>query len=147
VQNSNIISGVARHRSKLKSSPLVAGLIVLASVSGAALAQTALVGSDLVLPASAPSNADMIILKTEDGGSGRFAILVTNTGFVSVTGAAVTDSGGLNGTCPKTNSVTITGGGVPAGNFTVADLSGAGITLGTLASGQSAKISYSCGVN
>lgn len=125
-------------RKHLRASALVAAL----TVSGNALAQTALEGSDLVLPATAPFNADMIILKTET--SSGFSVVVSNTGSVAVSGAIVIDTGGAGGFCPKNNPVTITGDGVPEGSFTIANLSGSGIALGTLQPGQSATLSYSC---
>jgi hypothetical protein len=43
--------------------------------------------------------------------------------------------------------VTIAGNGVPVGTFSVSDLTGAGITLGTLTAGQATRLSYSCQVN
>lgn len=120
--------------------PVIAG-----AFSVGALAQDALFGSDLILPADAPSTADMVILKTQDGGGfDKFKIVVTNTGSVAVTGATVIDKAGNGGLCSKDNPVTITGDGVPAGAFKISDLDGAGIALGTLNSGQSATISYSC---
>ena len=139
---------VVSRRNRLARLQLVAGLIIAASASGTALAQTALSGSDLVLPTTAAPTADMIILKTEGvGGFDKFSILVTNTGSVAVTGAMVTDSAGTGGACPKSNHVTITGSGVPEGSFTIASLTGAGIALGTLNPGQSATLTYSCKVN
>lgn len=145
--NSDITRVVSR-RNGLARLQLVAGLIIAASGSGTALAQTALSGSDLVLPTTAAPTADMTILKTEGvGGFDRFSIVVTNTGSVAVTGATVTDSAGTGGACPKSNLVTITGSGVPEGNFTIASLTGAGIALSTLNPGQSATLSYSCKAN
>ena len=112
--------------------------------SGTAFAQTALYGSDLILPADAPSTADMVNLKTENGGMNKFTVVISNTGTVAVTGAIVKDTGGTGGFCAKNNLVTITGDGVPEGSFTIANLSGLGITLGTLQPGQSATLSYTC---
>jgi hypothetical protein len=141
MKNNGKIMGSVRHRQSRARLFLAAGVIIAMSVSGAALAQTALKGSDLILPAT----ADMIILKTENSGrSGSFSVVVTNTGSVEVTGAAVTDIAGLGGICPKTSAVTITGNGVPEGSFTIANLSGSGIALGTLQPGQSATLTYSC---
>ena len=137
--------GAGRHRQSRTRLFLATGATIAMSVSGSALAQTALGGSDLILPATAAPTADMIILKTENAGrTGSFSVVVTNTGSVEVTGAAVTDIAGLGGICPKTNAVTITGNGVPEGSFTIANLSGSGIALGTLQPGQSAAITYSC---
>ncbi|HMS20078.1 MAG TPA: hypothetical protein PKC46_05970 [Sphingorhabdus sp.] len=133
---------------RMSNSPRLISAILAAAALATPVslsAQTALFGSDLVLPATAPSNADMVILKTEaTGGINRFAITVSNTGSVAVTGAIVTDTGGLNGGCSKTNAVSITGDGIPEGSFTVANLNQPGIALGTLQPGQSATLTYSC---
>ena len=134
------------HTSRLAGLLLAAGSIAAVSVSGAALAQTALFGSELIIPQT-PANlaADVVILKTQASGRfNNFNVIVTNTGSSAVIGAIVTDKGGNGGRCPKTNPVTITGGGVPEGSFTVANLNDAGIALGTLQPGQSATLTYSC---
>jgi hypothetical protein len=64
-----------------------------------------------------------------------------------VTGGIVKDTPVSGLTCATTNPVTITGQGVPSGSFTVAELTGSGIVLGTLAAGQSTTLTYSCLVN
>ncbi len=81
------------------------------------------------------------------GSTVTYSVVATNAGPDAVTGAVVTDSVGTGLTCPAGNAVTITGSGVPAGSFTIANLTGAGITLGTLSTGQSATLTYSCQVN
>ena len=121
-----------------------AGSVAMLLVSGNALAQDALGGSDLILPADAPPTADMVNLKTENRGLGSFAIVISNTGAVAVTGAIVRDTGGTGGFCAKNNPVTITGDGVPEGSFEISNLFGSGIALGTLQPGQSATLTYSC---
>lgn len=99
------------------------------------------------------NSADLRVVKSNGvssafaGSSVTYSVVVTNTGPDPVTGAVVTDVIGTRLTCPAGNAVTITGNGVPAGSFTIANLTGAGITLGTLSSGQSATLSYSCQVN
>jgi hypothetical protein len=50
---------------------------------------------------------------------------------------------GSNITCPTANPVTVSSGGA----YTVANLTGAGITLGTLTNGQTVTLTYSCTVN
>ena len=70
-----------------------------------------------------------------------------NNGPDGVDGALVTDVVGAGLTCPATNPVTISGDGVPAGTFTVADLTGAGITLGPLEDTEAAVLSYDCTVD
>ncbi len=81
------------------------------------------------------------------GSATTYTVIVTNNGPDSVTGAVVTDAPGSGITCPGTNAVMISGSGVPAGSFTIADLTGSGITLGTLANGESAILTFSCQVN
>lgn len=99
------------------------------------------------------TQADLRITKTDgvssvfSGSSVTYTVVVTNAGPDPVSGAVVTDVVGTRLTCPAGNAVTITGSGVPGGSFTIANLVGAGITLGTLNSGQSATLTYSCQVN
>ena len=76
-----------------------------------------------------------------------YTITVVNNGPDSVTGAVVTDTVVEGLTCTGTDVVTLSGDGVPTGSFTIADLTGAGITLETLADGQSVTITYTCEVN
>lgn len=125
---------------------LAAGSVAAVSVSGTASAQQALFGSELIIPPTpANATADVVILKTEASGRfNSFNVVVNNTGPTPVIGAIVTDKGGNGGSCPKSNPVVITGGGVPEGSFTVANLNDAGIALGTLQPGQSATLAYSC---
>lgn len=81
------------------------------------------------------------------GSTVTYTVIVTNDGPDSTTGAVVTDIPGAGITCASGDPVVITGSGVPAGSFTISNLIGAGITLGTLANGQSATLTYSCKVN
>ena len=81
------------------------------------------------------------------GSTITYTVTATNNGPDATTGAIVTDVVGAGITCPATNQVTIAGSGVPAGSFTIANLTGAGITLATLANTQSAILTYSCQVN
>ena len=81
------------------------------------------------------------------GSTTTYTITVRNNGPDTASNVLVTDTVGAGLTCPAGNTVTITGNGVPSGSFTVGDLTGAGITLNTLADGQSATLSYSCQVN
>ena len=81
------------------------------------------------------------------GSTTTYTVTVTNNGPVTVTGAVVTDTIGAGLTCTGTDPVNLSGDGVPAGSFTISDLTGAGITLATLTDGQSTTITYSCEVN
>jgi uncharacterized repeat protein (TIGR01451 family) len=100
----------------------------------------------------APS-ADLRIVKSNgvttvlSGSTVTYTVTVTNIGPDTITGAIVTDVVGSRVTCPAGNTVTITGSGVPAGAYTIANLTGAGIALDALASSQSAILTYSCQVN
>ena len=76
-----------------------------------------------------------------------YTTTVINHGPDDAIGAVVTDAPGAGISCNTTAPVTITGDGVPAGSFTFADLSGSGITLGTLTTGQTATLTYACQVN
>jgi uncharacterized repeat protein (TIGR01451 family) len=97
-------------------------------------------------------SADLRIVKSNgvstvvSGSTVTYTVTATNAGADAITGAIVTDVVGSRVTCPAGNTVTITGSGVPAGAYTIANLTGAGIALGTLASGQSAILTYSCQV-
>lgn len=79
------------------------------------------------------------------GGTTTYALRVTNNGPNPVAGAVVRDTPGSGITCPSGNAVTITGNGVPAGTFTVANLA-AGIALDTLTTGQTAVLTFTCNV-
>lgn len=97
--------------------------------------------------------AELVITKTNgvttliSGSTTTYTVTVTNNGPSSVTGALIQDAPVSGLTCLATNPVTITGNGVPAGSFTISDLTGTGIALGTLANGQTATLTYSCKVN
>ncbi len=81
------------------------------------------------------------------GSSVTYSIIVTNQGPDAANGANVKDTPISGLTCPASSPVTISGNGTPSGSFTIADLTGAGITLGSLSNGQSATLSFSCQVN
>ena len=97
--------------------------------------------------------ADLSIVKSDgvstvfSGSTVTYTVVVRNNSPSIVTGARVTDVVGARVTCPGSNPVTITGNGVPAGSFTISNLTGAGITLAALGSGQTATLTYSCQVN
>jgi large repetitive protein len=81
------------------------------------------------------------------GSTVTYTLTVTNNGPDSATGAVVTDTPGAGLTCAAGNPVTIAGAGAPAGSFTISNLTGAGITLGTLGNGQSVTVTYDCQAN
>jgi uncharacterized repeat protein (TIGR01451 family) len=115
-------------------------------ITGAAAVRTA---QDVV---SAPSanlriTKDNSVTTVSSGNTVTYVMIVTNNGPDSVAGAIVTDIPGAGLTCPASNPVNITGPGAPVGAFTIADLIGSGIVLGTLGNGQTATLTYSCQVN
>jgi uncharacterized repeat protein (TIGR01451 family) len=95
------------------------------------------------------ASADLVVTKSNGvtgvtkGSTITYTITATNNGPNSITGAIVSDTPVSNITCPPANPVTVSSGGA----YTVANLVGAGITLGTLTNGQSVTLSYSCTVN
>lgn len=98
--------------------------------------------------------ADLVLTKTNNetsltsGQTTSYVLTVTNNGPDSVTGVVVKDSPGTGLTCPTTNPLVFGGtGGIPAGAFTVAELTGTGVTLGALADGQSVTVTYECTVD
>ncbi|MEP5939249.1 MAG: hypothetical protein ABJ239_13065, partial [Erythrobacter sp.] len=76
-----------------------------------------------------------------------YSITVSNAGPDAATGAVLTDTPGAGLTCPTTNPLSFIGSGIPVGSYTVADLVGAGVTLGTLAATESVTVTYDCTVN
>ncbi len=108
--------------------------------------------ANIVTVTVAPST-DLAITKTNgrtdvfSGETINYTLTITNNGPDASTGALVRDVPGVGLTCPVSNVVTISGSGAPAGAYTFADLTGAGIVLGTIPNGQSTVVSYSCTVN
>jgi uncharacterized repeat protein (TIGR01451 family) len=101
----------------------------------------------------AAAQADLVITKSNGttavtaGSTTNYIVTITNNGPAAATGALVKDAPGAGITCPAANPVTISGNGIPGGSFTISDLIGAGIALGTLTAGQSTTLSYSCQIN
>jgi uncharacterized repeat protein (TIGR01451 family) len=93
------------------------------------------------------NNADPATDTVTSGSVTSYTIVVRNNGPDSVTGAVVRDTVVSGLLCTGDSPVSLSGAGVPAGSFTFADLSGAGITLGTLSEGQTTTLSFSCSVN
>ena len=81
------------------------------------------------------------------GSTTTYTLTVTNNGPDSATGAVVSDTPGAGLTCPAGNAVTFSGAGAPTGSYTIGNLTGAGITLGTIGNGQTVTVTYSCQVN
>ena len=102
-------------------------------------------------------NASIIITKTDNksvtssGSTNNYVVTVTNNGPAAADGSVITDVVGAGLTCPAANVVTCTvlaGGAVcPAGPLTVANLTGAGITVATLPATGSLQLAYACTTN
>ncbi len=76
-----------------------------------------------------------------------YTLTVTNNGPDAITGAVATAAITSGLTCNAADAITITGSGAPSGSFTIGDLTGAGVTLGTLNNGDSTVITYNCTVS
>lgn len=92
-------------------------------------------------------NVDLANDTVISGSQTTYHLVVTNYGPDPVSGALVTDVPSASLSCPSTDTLSITGDGVPSGTHTIGDLVSSGVSLGALAVGQSATISYSCTVN
>lgn len=124
----------------------VIGGIACATASVLATQAAAQASSDqpnLTIPVESRVPAtDIRVAKTATADG--FEITVANFGTTTVTGIVVTDRAASTGACPATNEVTINSGGVSEGRFTVADLTGAGIVLGTLSGDEIATLTFEC---
>jgi hypothetical protein len=82
------------------------------------------------------------------GTNTTYSIVVSSAaGSDPATGIVVTDSPSAGLTCAPANTVTCSGAACPGGPLTVGQLTGAGITLGTLTAGSSATLTLTCQVN
>ena len=102
-------------------------------------------------------SANVAITKTDSkslsssGSTNAYVVSLSNQGPSAANGVIVTDVVGAGLTCPGANAVTCTvtaGAAVcPAGPLTIANLTGAGITVATLPSGGTLQFAYACTVN
>jgi uncharacterized repeat protein (TIGR01451 family) len=97
--------------------------------------------------------ASLVIAKTDSkttttsGSTNNYVITLTNNGPSAADGAVITDVVGAGLTCPAGNAVSCTAAGgaaCPAGPFTMANLTGAGITIATLPATGSVQLAYAC---
>ena len=124
---------------------LVSGICAALTLIPPASAQSAPDSASVDIPAAVRTPAtDVSIEKVASGN--ELKVIVTNTGPDAITGLVVKEKVGIGRACPAANRVTITGSGVPAGAYTIADLIGPGIALDRLSSGQTATLSFSCQV-
>jgi uncharacterized repeat protein (TIGR01451 family) len=101
--------------------------------------------------------ASLVISKTDgksitnSGSTNNYTVTLTNNGPAAADGAVVTDAVGAGLTCPAANAVACTvlaGGAVcPVGPFTMANLTGAGITIATLPATGSVQLAFACTTN
>jgi uncharacterized repeat protein (TIGR01451 family) len=100
--------------------------------------------------------ANVVITKTDSkataatGGTNNYVVTLTNQGPSAANGVIVTDTVGAGLTCPAADAVTCTvigaGAVCPAG-LTIANLTGAGITVATLPVNGALQFAYTCNVN
>lgn len=99
---------------------------------------------------------DLSIAKTNNvtevrsGDSVTYVLTVSNAGPDAATGATVTDVPGSGLACPAGGAITFGGtaaAGAPVGTYTISDLTGSGIVLGTINAGENVTITYTCSVN
>ncbi|QWP75617.1 DUF11 domain-containing protein [Lysobacter sp. K5869] len=79
------------------------------------------------------------------GTNTTYSVVVTNHAATAVTGAVVRDTPQAGLDCPAANAVTCAGAACPSGAITVGDLTN-GVTLGQLAAGATATLSFTCAV-
>lgn len=101
--------------------------------------------------------ASIVIAKTDNksittsGNTNNYVVTLTNNGPSAADGSVLTDLVGAGLACPPANVVTCTvlaGGALcPAGPFTIANLTGAGITIATLPTTGSVQLAYACTTN
>lgn len=124
------------------------GVLLAAATPSMSVAQTALDIALVSIPAESLKPSTDITVVKERTASG-YTISVTNTGPETVNGVIVMDSVGRGQSCRPTNPVAIaasgsSAGAAPVGGKTIANLTGQGIALGTLDSGQTATLTFTC---
>lgn len=101
-------------------------------------------------------SASLILTKTDgkdiatSGGTNNYVVTLTNQGPFAADGVVLSDVVGAGLTCPSANVVTclVTAGAAncPAGPLTIANLTGAGITVATLPVNGALQFAYTCNV-
>lgn len=123
--------------------PVSLAMALAFGVAAPVAAQTALDSATVTIPAeNRKPSTDLSVIK-EQTATG-FVIRVTNTGPDSVSGVIVSDAVGRGSSCRPSNPVKIAATGAPESGSSIANLTGQGIVLGTLNSGQTAILSFSC---
>ena len=147
--NSSIVAGAQTPSgtgTSLNVTP-AAGDILVCTVSNdrASLADMSISKTNTI--AAGPSDqVDDVLLPGRDT---TYVLTITNNGPDAMTGAIVNDPVPAEPlSCPATAPVTCTGSGCPTGALTLGQLQIApGLTLGTLANGETLTLSYTCRVN
>ena len=126
-------------------------------LSNAAIGEIVTTNNTSTVSTSLNCAASMVIAKTDNkaitssGSTNNYVVTLTNNGPSAADGSVITDVVGAGLTCPAANVVTCTvlaGGAVcPAGPFTIANLTGAGITISTLPATGSVQLAYACTTN
>ena len=121
------------------------------TVSGGGFTMPA--SSDVTCTVTNTPNADLSITKKTNtspvisGQPVSYTLAIANAGPASATGAVVKDIPGSGITCPGANIVTCSGTGCPGGGITVGNLLSPGVTMGAMAAGTSATLTYACTAN
>lgn len=127
-----------------------------AVLSNAAIGESVTTNNTSTVSTTMNCAASLVIAKTDNkavttsGSTNNYVITLTNNGPSAADGSVITDLVGVGLTCPAANVVTCTpaGGAVcPAGPFTMANLTGAGITIATLPATGSVQLAYACTTN
>ena len=128
-----------------------------AVLSNAAVGEVSTANNTSTSSTTMNCNASVVITKTDNksitspGSTNNYVVTLTNNGPAVADGSVITDVVGTGQTCPAANVVTcsvLAGGAVcPAGPLTIANLTGAGITIGTLPVTGSLQLTYACTTN
>lgn len=128
-----------------------------AVLSNAAIGEVVTTNNTSTVSTTMNCEASMVIAKTDSkaitttGSTNNYVVTLTNNGPSAADGSVITDVVGAGLTCPAANVVTCTvlaGGAVcPVGPFTIANLTGAGITIATLPATGSVQLAYACTTN
>jgi uncharacterized repeat protein (TIGR01451 family) len=127
-----------------------------AVLSSAAIGEIVTANNTSTVSTTMNCAASLVIAKTDgktittSGSTNDYVISLTNNGPSAADGSVITDVVGAGLTCPAGNTVTCTaaGGAVcPTGPFSIANLTGAGITIATLPATGSVQLAYACTTN
>lgn len=128
-----------------------------AVLSNAAIGEVVTTNNTSTVSTALNCAASLVIAKTDSkaitssGSTNNYVVTLTNNGPSAADGSVITDVVGAGLTCPAANVVTCTvlaGGAVcPTGPFTIANLTGAGITISTLPATGSVQLAYACTTN